>query len=886
MAKEGIPNSYKDPFWSGLAMSVEKRLDLPDGLLQSVVSKGERSNADQVSEAGAKTPFQIIPSTRKSVMDKYGIDAYLNPQNAAEAAGLLLKESLERNKGDTAAAVAEYHGGTDRKNWGRRTKDYVTRVLGFGEPQQQAMPQDSGQKKSAFQIAMQSKAKSDQGQNQNAISNIYSAYSDGRMSPEQAADFEADVNSGVIMLPRGASLKSTKQNISSQQSIVLPESIVNAYNTGKMDKQQMSELEADINSGAVTLPSGAALAQKKQEGTTASGIAGAMTRSLALPAAGAGAGFALGGPPGALAGAGIATLAQTIGDPIVGGVNALLGTNFTKPTDAVENLLTRVGVPIPKTEAERIVQAATQGVASASGMVSAGKTIAETAASPIAKAVGKSLASQPVAQIAGGAASGAAAQAASEAGALPEAQLAAGLLGGVAGGALAASKPKTVLQTIKSPQIPAQIVKDAERAAVPLLTSDISPPTTFAGKMAQKVGERVPFVGTGPVRAEQQKLRAESVKNFLQEFGVVDDMDNISANIVKDLSKNRSDDIAKYAAMKREVIDNVAPKGAVPMNNTLNKIDELVLKLEKENTIASKEAADILKEIKAEGPSGISGRSIDQLEAFRRDVLANAFKDDPSRPVSVATRTVGEKAIRALYDPVRRDMIDFIKTNGDTKDVSKFMIANKRLEQMSSDLNSSTLKSVLRTGDVTPETVNKLLFSQKPSDINRLYKGLSENGRANARAAILDQAAKTARTESGFSPDKFLNGLKRLDPQLKVFFKGDDFEKAKGLARVLESTKRAGAAGVSTSSGQEAMPFVAGGLLTSMLGAAPAVAAAGGIGAAARIYESAPVRNLLIKIAQTKKGSSQEQLLTKQLLLAIQAQQNTKEAKNKTQKGE
>jgi hypothetical protein len=112
------PTSYKDPFWTQLASATEQKLDLPPGLLVGVLTRGERSNADQVSEAGAKTPFQIIPATRKAAIDKYGIDPYLSPENAAEVAGKLLKDSLDRNKGDAAAAVGEYHGGIDRVELG------------------------------------------------------------------------------------------------------------------------------------------------------------------------------------------------------------------------------------------------------------------------------------------------------------------------------------------------------------------------------------------------------------------------------------------------------------------------------------------------------------------------------------------------------------------------------------------------------------------------------------------------------------------------------------------------------------------------------------------------------------------------------------------------
>lgn len=127
MANEN--NSFKSPFYAGLTSRTEKKLGLPTGLLSSIVINGERSNADQTSSAGAKTVFQIIPKTRDAALQKYGIDAYLNPENAAEVAGRLLQDSLNRNNDDPSAAVSEYIGGTNRDNWGPQTKAYTARVL-------------------------------------------------------------------------------------------------------------------------------------------------------------------------------------------------------------------------------------------------------------------------------------------------------------------------------------------------------------------------------------------------------------------------------------------------------------------------------------------------------------------------------------------------------------------------------------------------------------------------------------------------------------------------------------------------------------------------------------------------------------------------------------
>lgn len=247
MATTQTPNSYKDPFWSDLASNVEQKLQLPSGLLKSVLLQGERSNADQISEAGAKTPFQIIPATRKAVLDKYGVDAYLNPQNSAEAAGLLLKESLQRNKGDIKLAAAEYHGGTNPKNWGPRTQSYIERV---STGVTQAQPRQS-----TFQRTMAAQGAVPEG----SIQNIFNAYSGGQMSPQEASEFEADVQAGKIMLPRGAALRSAPQTSVTE----LPAAVVDAYNTGRMSRQDMIELETDVANQMIKAP--ASLQLKKTE---------------------------------------------------------------------------------------------------------------------------------------------------------------------------------------------------------------------------------------------------------------------------------------------------------------------------------------------------------------------------------------------------------------------------------------------------------------------------------------------------------------------------------------------------------------------------------------------------------------------------------------------
>lgn len=271
------PNSYKDPFWQDLASGTEGKLGLPKGILTALVTRGERSNNDQVSEAGAKTPFQIIPATRDAAIKKWGVDPYLSPENAAEVAGLLFKDSLDRNKGSVPLAVAEYHGGTDRSNWGPKTRAYVQRVTGAlpPVPNVDMPPAIVGTGESMFDKVAKAQAPQQQ------LAAVYQAYKSGQMSPEEAQQFEADVNSGTMMLPRGAALNNApKAEATSPQtsgaSTVLPQAVADAYSSGQMSRQEMIDLERDVSNGLVKMPAGVTL-QKTEPMGVIGGIKEAIT---------------------------------------------------------------------------------------------------------------------------------------------------------------------------------------------------------------------------------------------------------------------------------------------------------------------------------------------------------------------------------------------------------------------------------------------------------------------------------------------------------------------------------------------------------------------------------------------------------------------------------
>jgi hypothetical protein len=136
--------SYLDPVYDRYEQDAARQAGIDPSLLHGIRTRGERSNADQVSSAGARTVYQITPPTRAGIMKNYGFDPYSSGANAALGAALLMKEGLKRNHGDAEAAVGEYHGGIDRRQWGPVNAAYRARVLGRAPSAQPASSMSPG----------------------------------------------------------------------------------------------------------------------------------------------------------------------------------------------------------------------------------------------------------------------------------------------------------------------------------------------------------------------------------------------------------------------------------------------------------------------------------------------------------------------------------------------------------------------------------------------------------------------------------------------------------------------------------------------------------------------------------------------------------------------
>ena len=615
----------------------------------------------------------------------------------------------------------------------------------------------------------------------------------------------------------------------------------------------------------------------KQPETTVGGMASAVLRGAGPIAMGALAGGAAGAPTGvgiplgAAAGAGAMALTSLVADPLMAGLNSILGTDYKAPTQALQDYFTRMGLEEPDTAAERIMQSISQGISEAVGGIGAARTAATMGQSQVTREVGEQMAQAPIEQIAGGAAAAGAAQTAGEMGAGPGTQLAAGLAGGVAGAKTAGTRLET-----RPSDVPADI-REAEAIGVPVMTTDVIPPTSFAGKWLQSVGEKIPFAGTGGLRAEQAGARAQAVRDILTEYGV-DTAATASDDVMLSLLEQRKDMLTKYSGMKNEVIERLSA-GAVPVDNTLAAIDGEIAKLE---ALKSNKFAPVI-EVLEDWQKAIVNQDLRNIELLRKQV-GLAFKADNLATV----RDTGEQALKRIYGPLRQDMRDFIAMAGDRRDVTKWEIANKRLSEEANELSNNLFKQMLNKGEVTPEIIDRMIFSKKPSDVRQLYRNLTPEGRASAQIAILQRAARKAlgveRIELSdlqtISPEKFMSELRRLGPSVDVFFTGQDRQRVQGLLRALDLTRRAPQSVTMPKTGEQlALPVITA-YLGQLLGGSAGLVATGAVGGLARVYESKPVRDLLLKLPQTKRNSEQELALAKRLVEAIRAEKIAQEREN------
>ncbi|EAO5109424.1 lytic transglycosylase domain-containing protein [Salmonella enterica subsp. enterica serovar Meleagridis] len=380
-----------------------------------------------------------------------------------------------------------------------------------------------------------------------------------------------------------------------------------------------------------------------------------------------------------------------------------------------------------------------------------------------------------------------------------------------------------------------QAIRFANSADVPLHTTDVLPPNSRVGRMAQTTAENIPFAGTSSMRANQQEARSQLVDEFASRFGEYD------PSIVIGSLKAKTSRIRKAAGNRLEQVQSAMTGVNIQPTRAIQQIDDEIGKLQKLGQVADTDTISKLQAYRNELAKGdVNLEKLSRLRTqFRMDVRGERTQMPPP----------AEAAVQRVYRAMTGDIDNSIGQNLGNDTLRRYKQANAVYADEASKLQNTRLKNVLMKGDLTPEVVNNMLFSKNKSEVQNLYRSVGQVGRAQMRNGIIGKAME----KSGGSPDQFLRQINLMSNQTGIAFKGRDAAYLKGIKNYLEATKRAGQAGVTTPTGQQTIPFILGiGTVTN-----PAlVGVGGGYGLLARMYESEPARNAMLRLANTPRGST------------------------------
>ena len=589
------------------------------------------------------------------------------------------------------------------------------------------------------------------------------------------------------------------------------------------------------------------------ESTSAGELLGAAARGLGPTGLAAGTGAILGSPfgPGGMAtGAriGVATLegVSLAADLGTLAVNKLFGTRFNSPTVAFKHLADMAGLPEAKTDTAKMVEEGARMVGSTLGFISGGALL-KGATSPLAARIGTVLSSAPKEQLVAAAAAGAGGegvrQAVEAAGGTEGEQAAASFLASIATGHVAgkAAGFKLGAGAAANP-----LLQAAEREGVDLTTSMVNQPKGLVGKYMQTLGTNIPILGTTKKMEQVAAQRTDAVLNALSEYGVDHGVSpDMKAAVMESLTDARAAKLNDYVTQKKDVLSLAARNGLeVPTVKTTAEIESQVNKLK---SINPEFYAPVIDRLESFG-ANLAGKGIEEVEG-NRQILRNMFKN----PELASIRDEGQKATDAVYNALRDDMGDFILAQEGQSAKAAWQKADTELAKMVKEIDRTSLKSVLRTGGATPEVVGKLLFSKKDSELNLLLNNLDEAGKANAKAAILQEAANRATDKRTglLSANSFTTKLGELSRPMKKLFSPEEQARFKGLADVLEASKYSALFAPDAPTGIKGV--VPQSAILMGMGAAGVMGAIGkvaSIGIGWRAYESKMIRNLLEKISQ------------------------------------
>lgn len=412
-----------------------------------------------------------------------------------------------------------------------------------------------------------------------------------------------------------------------------------------------------------------------------------------------------------------------------------------------------------------------------------------------------------------------------------------------------------------------ELVQAGDEFGVDVLSTDAVRPETFAGRTSQQVGEKIPVVGTGGRRAAQQEDRIAAVDNEVNQYGEFD-----YGTIVDSLKRSKDAKKAAAGSVIESTGNQLDTFGEIPIDAAQNAIAAARRAFTDERVIQSGTAMSDLETLMEALSQPQTFTTLKQNRTAFRELVNGVDRADRTQLPSRA-----KALLREVETALGDDMDAFARQNLSRDDYVAWRRANADYANEAKELTKTKLKNVLDSGETRPSVVANMLLRSDVREMRLLARNLDEEGLSHARAAVIAHAVdKASRRAGGLTPNSFANELKKLDGPISAFFDREQKRQLKGLEVLLDGTRRAQDSSASTPTGQQLIPLIfggAGGAEAVTTGGVPVVTTllTGTVGLAARAYESAAVRDILLRLASVPRGSTRFDQVLNEAVSALRA---------------
>lgn len=387
-----------------------------------------------------------------------------------------------------------------------------------------------------------------------------------------------------------------------------------------------------------------------------------------------------------------------------------------------------------------------------------------------------------------------------------------------------------------------QLLRNAEQNGIDVLTTDVLPPRTSVGRQLQQAGEQS-IGGTGNRRAIQAEQRENFVETLQQR---IDNEFGIYAPHVMQGEVNAG--LRRAKDLHGGVINNITQQmTGVPVTPTrsIPAIDEALQRIGN-GLVPNNAATQILGNLRNRVANGAS---FEELRNLRTELRQSLQGDNLAMPTAL------ESAYNRINTAMTNDMNRSVGQNLGAGALNQLRHANNEYRNIARGIEKTGLKNALEKGDITPELINNLVYSKRPSDIARIFNMVNENGRNQLRSAYLTRAYEKANG----SPQRMVTQLNQLINQsngqvFNTVFNQQQRRMVEGIRDVLEATRRASTANQVTQTGMSLITPTR--TAATLLTGGTSLGIEAGTGLIARMYESPVIRNMLLRLHNTPRGST------------------------------